>query len=275
MCCKSLLFEAVHFIPQTHDQNTPWKNYLVVLKDNMEKKTKKPRSLGRKVKIETVVREVEGDSGVGGRLQEGTILVPGDPITLSASWGDPGTIALVSHTTLGGFTVIQTEMPAGTQLPMVTTDGTGASVISLDGSTVSVPFTIPVSMSSISVSSSSTGVLPVQTVSVSVPVTVSGAIFAPVSETTLSTPCVLETAVSQTILAPDLEAGPGSDMTAITDPEEAVSECAPISECVTVQTSELETETQSAAVSNEEQHSVPEDIGTVEDLEVSTEDTVV
>ncbi|XP_024276618.1 GDNF-inducible zinc finger protein 1 [Oncorhynchus tshawytscha] len=260
----------------THDQNTPWKNYLVVLKDNMEKKTKKPRSLGRKVKVETVVREVEGDSGAGGRLQEGTILVPGEPITLSASWGDPGTIALVSHTTLGGFTVIQTEMPAGTQLPIVTTDCTGASVISLDGSTVSVPFTIPVSMSSISVSSSSSGVLPVQTVSVSVPVTVSGAIFAPVSETSLSTSCVLETAVSQTILAPDLEAGPCSDTTAIADPEEAVSECAPISEeCVTVQTSELETETPSAAVSNEEQHSLPADIGTVEDLEVSTEDTVV
>ncbi|CAB1343210.1 unnamed protein product [Coregonus sp. 'balchen'] len=267
-----------HIATTTHDQNTPWKNYLVVLKDNVEEKTKKPRGLGRKVKMETVVQEVEGDSGAGGRLQEGTILVPGEPITLSANWGDPGTIALVSHTTLGGFTVIQTEMPAGTQLPIVTTDGTGASVISLDGSTVSVPFTIPVSMSSIPVTSSSSGPLPVQTVSLSVPVTVSGAIFAPVSvsETTLSTSSVLETAVSQTILAPDLEAGPGSDMTAIMDPEEAVSECAPISEeCVTVQTSELETETQTAAVSNEEQHSVPEDIGTVEDIEVSTEDTVV
>lgn len=269
MCCKSLLFEAVHFIPQTHDQNTPWKNYLVVLKDNMEKKTKKPRSLGRKVKIETVVREVERDSGVGGRLQEGTILVPGDPITLSASWGDPGTIALVSHTTLGGFTVIQTEMPAGTHLPIVTTDGAG--VIGLDGSTVSVPF----SVSSIPVSPSSSGPLPVQTVSLSVPVTVSGAMFAPVSvseTSTILTPSVLETSVSQTILAPDSEAGPGSEITATANPEEA--EFAPISEqeCVTVKTSELETETQT--VSTEGQHSVTEDIGTVEDM-VSTEYTVV
>ncbi|CAB1340031.1 unnamed protein product [Coregonus sp. 'balchen'] len=212
---------------QTHDQNTPWKNYLVVLKDNMEVKTKKPRCPGRKVKVENVVvGEVEGESGAGGRLQEGAMLVPGEPITLSANWGDPGTITLVSHTTLGGFTVIQTEIPAGTHLPIANTDGAG--VISLDGSTVSVPFSvssIPVMVShSIPVSSSSSGPLPIQTVSLSC-LSVPGAMFAPVSVTetsTISTPPVLETAVSQTILASDSEAGPGSEMTAIADPEEAV-----------------------------------------------------
>ncbi|XP_041716190.1 GDNF-inducible zinc finger protein 1 [Coregonus clupeaformis] len=211
----------------THDQNTPWKNYLVVLKDNMEVKTKKPRCPGRKVKVENVVvGEVEGESGAGGRLQEGAMLVPGEPITLSANWGDPGTITLVSHTTLGGFTVIQTEIPAGTHLPIANTDGAG--VISLDGSTVSVPFSvssIPVMVShSIPVSSSSSGPLPIQTVSLSC-LSVPGAMFAPVSVTetsTISTPPVLETAVSQTILASDSEAGPGSEMTAIADPEEAV-----------------------------------------------------
>ncbi|KAM9552747.1 uncharacterized protein ACWYII_034766 isoform 2-T3 [Salvelinus alpinus] len=192
------------------------------------------------------------------------MLVHGEPFTLSANWGDSGTITLVSHTTLGGFTVIQTEMPAGTHLPIVTTDGAG--VISLDGSTVSVPFSvssIPVTVShSIPVSPSSSGTLPVQTVSLSVPVPVSGAMFAPVSvseTSTILTPSVLETAVSQTVLAPGSEAGPGSEITAIADPEEA--ECAPISEqeCVTVKTSELKTETQT--VSTEGQHSVTEDIG--------------
>uniref|UniRef100_A0AAY5KSK3 GDNF inducible zinc finger protein 1 n=1 Tax=Esox lucius TaxID=8010 RepID=A0AAY5KSK3_ESOLU len=253
----------------THDQNTPWKNYLVVLKDNMELKTKKPRG-SSKVKKETSAVVGEEDTGAGARLQEGAVLVPGEPITLSANWGDPGTIALVSHPTLGEFTVIQTEMSSGTQLPIVTT---GADVISLDGSTVSVPFSIPVSMSS-------SGTLPVQTVSLSVPV--SGAMFSQVSvsgTSTISTSSVLETAVSQTILAPDSEAVPGSDLTAITDPEEAVSECGPFSDqdCVTVQTSELETEalTVSPADSKEDQDNVTEDIVSVEHVEVSTEDNAV
>ncbi|KAL0967724.1 hypothetical protein UPYG_G00256090 [Umbra pygmaea] len=250
----------------THDQNTPWKNYLVVLKDNMELKTKKPRG-SSKVKKE-MAAVVEEDGGTEARLQEGTVVVPGKPITLSANWGDPGTIALVSHPTLGEFTVIQTEMSGGTQLPMVST---GAGVISLDGSTVSVPFSIPVSMSSIPVSSSSSGPLPVQTMSLSVPV--SEAMFTPVSGTSaIETSSMLETAVTQTILSPDSEAGP--DIMAITDPEGAVSGCGRFSdENVSVQTSELETETQTVSV--EEQDNVTEDICSVEDIEVSTENTVV
>ncbi|KAJ8009521.1 hypothetical protein DPEC_G00089740 [Dallia pectoralis] len=238
----------------THDQNTPWKNYLVVLKDNMELKTKKPRG-SSKVKKEMSDVAEEEDSEGRARLQEGTVLVPGEPITLSANWGDPGTIALVSHPTLGEFTVIQTDM-SGTQLPTVTT---GADVISLDGSTVSVPFSIPVSMSSSG--------------TISVPVT--QAMFSHISvsgTSTISTSSVLETAVSQTILAPDSGAGTGSDLTSITNPEEAVSEYDPFSEgdCVTVQTSELETEALTvSAADSEEQDNVTEDI------EVSTEDNVV
>lgn len=104
--------------------------------------------------------------------------VSGEPVTISGDWPGPGTIALVSHTALGGLTVIQTEVPAGTQLqPLVATDGT--SVISLDASAVgmpvTVPFSIPISVAhSISVSPSISG---------SVPITVTGhvsdAILAP------------------------------------------------------------------------------------------------
>eukprot|EP00064_Thunnus_orientalis_P011548 superscaffoldBa00001676_g11579 len=129
-------------------------------------------------------------------------MVPAEPVTLPPDWTSHGAIALVSHGTLGGITVIHTEMPPGTQIqPIVTTDSTGASVISLDGSAIPVPFSIPVSMAQpipLSSEASSTS-LSVPTLSVPV----SDGALASVSVTPIvSTSSVLEAGASQTILAP-------------------------------------------------------------------------
>lgn len=196
---------------QTHDTDAPWKNYLVVLQGNMEDKKPKqsPKARAEKSGSGDTKQNNVGVGGTGGgtgaaKAQAETVMVPAEPVTFSADWASSSTIALVSHNALGGFTVIQTEMPPGTQIqPIVTTDSTGASVISLDGSTISVPFSLPVSMAH--------SIVPVSSSSLSVPVSlavpVSEAIYASVSETaTVSTTSVLETAVSQTLTSPVIEA---------------------------------------------------------------------
>ncbi|KAF7666941.1 hypothetical protein LDENG_00086410 [Lucifuga dentata] len=196
----------------THDTDVPWKTYLVVLEGNVE--SKKPKSPA-KVKTEKAgmgekKSSAKGGDGVNGgdKVQTSTIMVPAEPVTLPADWTSQGTIALVSHSSLGGITVIHTEMPAGTKIqPIVTTDATGASIISLDGSAITGPFSLPVSMShAIPVSSQAPS-----SSSLSVPVTltvpVCNATLSSVSETAaVSTSSVLEVAASQTILAPVSEA---------------------------------------------------------------------
>ncbi|XP_073672809.1 GDNF-inducible zinc finger protein 1 [Garra rufa] len=161
----------------THDKQTPWKNYLVVLEGNVEDRAKKPKgSSQKKDKASAAVSEVQAPESDAQKTQE-VVAVSGEPVTISGDWAGPGTIALVSHTALGGLTVIQTEVPAGTQLqPLVTTDGT--SVISLDASAVGMPVTVPFSIP-ISVAHS----IGVSSISGSVPITVtshvSDAILAP------------------------------------------------------------------------------------------------
>ncbi|XP_056150234.1 GDNF-inducible zinc finger protein 1 [Lampris incognitus] len=204
----------------THDTDAPWKNYLVVLKDNVEEKKPKLSPKGKAEKSGAVERQDkgEGDGSIcnrGSKAQAKTIAVPAEPVALSADWASHGTIALLSHSALGGITVIHTEVPTGTQIqPIVTTDSAGASVISIDGSAISVPFSLPVSMGhpisvhSTSASSSSSLTVPVS-------VAVSEATSTSVSKTpTVSTASVLEAAVSQTILAPvsGTDAAPGTDM---------------------------------------------------------------
>uniref|UniRef100_A0A3B3ZIN0 GDNF inducible zinc finger protein 1 n=1 Tax=Periophthalmus magnuspinnatus TaxID=409849 RepID=A0A3B3ZIN0_9GOBI len=99
--------------------------------------------------------------------------------------------SLVSHTALGGITVIHTEIPAGTKLqPIVTTDSTGASVLSLDNSAITVPFSLAANVAQ----SISTTTIP--TVSVS-----DGTLAIVTDSQTISSPSVLEVAASQTILA--------------------------------------------------------------------------
>ncbi|XP_047429551.1 GDNF-inducible zinc finger protein 1 [Mugil cephalus] len=189
-----------------HDPDTPWKTYLVVLEGNVEeKKTKSPpKGKGDKVgpgdKKHSARKSTGGTASApapDGKTHGESVVVPAEPVTLPPDWHTHGTIALVSHGALGGITVIHTEVPPGTQLqPIVTTDGTGASVISLDGSPISVPFSLPVSMAHpVTVSS----VTP--STSLSLP-----ALSVPVSDRLLAsavpTSSVLETAASQTILAP-------------------------------------------------------------------------
>lgn len=193
---------------KTHDKDTPWKNYLVVLEGNVEERVKKQKGSVRKEKAKVNADEHQTmEDQTDTKNQE----TP-EPVTISGEWADPGTITVVSHGTLGNLTVIQTEVPPGTQLqPIVTADG--ASVISLESSAVGIPvalpFSIPISVAhSISGSASLTG-----TVTLSEPATVSNAILAPATseasvaavtegilspvEVTLSTPSECVTAQSE------------------------------------------------------------------------------
>lgn len=209
-CCSNNMTSS-HI--QIHDSDAPWKTYLVVLEGNVvDKKSKSPTkgtlektAAGERKK--TARKSICGGgpaaeaaaaaAGSSGKTLTDSIVVPAEPVTLSSEWTTHGAIALVSHDTAGGITVIHTEVPRGTQLqPIVTTDGTGASVISLDGS--AIPFSVsmahPVPLSS----EASTISLSVPTVSVPV----SDGTAVSVSEMpAISTSCVLETAASQTILA--------------------------------------------------------------------------
>lgn len=154
---------------QTHDKQTPWKNFLVVLKGNVEDRVKKTKGSSQKKEKTQTVLEPQSDTE---KTQE-LVTVSGQPVNISGDWAGSGAIALLSHTALGGLTVIQTELPVGTQLqPIVTADGT--SVISLDAS--AVPFNVPISMAhSITVSPS---------ISASVPGQGSDVILAPIVSAT-------------------------------------------------------------------------------------------
>lgn len=209
-CCEN---NTSFFNLQIHDSDAPWKTYLVVLEGNVEDKKPKTPTKGKIEKAgagekKNMSRKSDAGSaactaGDAGKTHTESIMVPAEPVTLPPDWTNHGAIALVSHGTLGGITVIHTEMPPGTQIqPIGTTDSTGASVISLDGSAIPLPFSIPVSMAQpiipLSSEASSTS-LSVPTLSVPVSV----GTLASVSVTPIvSTSSVLEAAASQTILAP-------------------------------------------------------------------------
>ncbi|CAL8315850.1 unnamed protein product [Merluccius merluccius] len=194
----------------THDTDAPWKNYLVVLQGNVE--GKKPRHSAKGENSGTGENQNQNKAGgaeaagpEGAKAQTQTqpqaqaeaLMVPGQPVTLPADWATHGTIALVSHDSLGGITVIHTEMPPG---------ATGTNVISLDGSTIAVPFALPVSMAQALAPMSAGGTITTTTTDTSHSAPAMAA--TEVSEShaaTSATACVLEAAVSQTILAPALE----------------------------------------------------------------------
>ncbi|XP_030576975.1 GDNF-inducible zinc finger protein 1 [Archocentrus centrarchus] len=192
-----------------HDSDAPWKTYLVVLEGNVEEK--KPRfptkpktekaasgekkSTARKSTSAAAAAAADDDDD---KVHTDSLVVPSEPVTIPSEWTSHGAIALVSHGTIGGITVIHTEVSPGTQIqPIVTTDGTGASVISA----VPFPFSLPVSVAHTVPLSSE-----VPSTSLSVPtlsVPVSDGFLASVTEIpTVSTSSVLEAAASQTILAP-------------------------------------------------------------------------
>lgn len=187
-----------------HDSEAPWKTYLVVLEGNVEDKkpqvsekaaAKEKKRKARKGVTATPATADPSPEDLSEKTPSNSIVVPTEPVTLPAEW-TTGAIAVVSHTAEGGITVIHTGMPAGTQIqPIMTTDSTGASVISLDASAIPVPFSVsmahPLPMSS-------------EASTVSLPVSESTA--AAISEIpTHTTPSILEAAASQTILAPDSE----------------------------------------------------------------------
>lgn len=198
---------------QIHDSDAPWKTYLVVLEGNVEDKKPQTPTKGKTEKagagerkrtarksIGGAAADCTGAAGSSGKMHTDSIMVPAEPVTLPSEWTTHGAIALVSHAAVGGFTVIHTEVPPGTQIqPIVTTDGTGASVISLDGSAIPVPFSVSMAHPLPLSSEASTISLSVPTVSVPV----SEGTSVSVSEIpTISTSSVLEAAASQTILAP-------------------------------------------------------------------------
>ncbi|KAJ8355535.1 hypothetical protein SKAU_G00183290 [Synaphobranchus kaupii] len=196
----------------THDKDTPWKNYLVILQGNMEggrktmkhggggAKDKKDESLGAEIGVgagpegavkegERKVEESAGLAQVGaglaqvglGPVQVGAGPVQVQPVTLSGDWTSTshGAITLVSHAALGGFTLIQTDLPAGQLQPIVGPDPTGMAatqVISLETPGVAMPLQVPVSVSaplSLHVSGSATFSVPI---SVSLPAPVSASL---------------------------------------------------------------------------------------------------
>lgn len=167
----------------------------------MEKKIPKSSTKGKAEKARAGEKKSSAKKGCGGdgKTPTDSTVVPTEPVTLPPEWTSHGAIALVSHAALGGITVIHTEVPPGTQIqPIVTSDSTGTSVISLDGSAIPVPFSVPVTIAHpVSLSSEA------PSTSLSIP-TLSDGLLASVSGIpTISTSSVLEAAASQTIMAPD------------------------------------------------------------------------
>lgn len=195
---------------QIHDSDAPWKTYLVVLEGNVEDKKPKSPTKGKTEKAgagekKSTMKKSGTGAGTAGSpstTPTDSTVVQAEPVTIPSEWTTHGAIALVSHGALGGITVIHTEVAPGTQIqPIMTTDSTGASVISLDGSAIPVPFSIPVSMAHPIPLSSEASTISLSVPALSVPA--SDGTLASVSEIpTVSTSSVLEAAASQTILAP-------------------------------------------------------------------------
>ncbi|XP_059897457.1 GDNF-inducible zinc finger protein 1 isoform X1 [Gadus macrocephalus] len=202
----------------THDTDAPWKNYLVVLQGNVESKKPRHSSKGGSSGAGESQAKVEADGGgseangseeakaateVQTQAPAEAIMVPGQPVTLPADWASHGTIALVSHSSMGGITVIHAEMPPGTQLQ--------PSVISLDGATIAVPFSLAHAITPMTTTVVTTTATATTSDSLDASMSEPALALTELSEgrVALRTACVLEAAVSQTLLAPGSEVGPG------------------------------------------------------------------
>ncbi|MEQ2280629.1 hypothetical protein AMECASPLE_021898 [Ameca splendens] len=196
-----------------HGSDTPWKTYLVVLEGNVEEKkpkspTKEKTEKGGTEEKKSTTTKSSSSAGAGAVIPSSvidasktsteTVVIPSETVALPADWASHGTIALVSHGGVGAIAVIHTEVPPGTQIqPIVATSSTGA--ISLDGSAIAVPFSIPVSVAQALTSEGPSSSLSVPTLSVPV----SETLLASVSDiSTVSATSLLEAAATQTVLAP-------------------------------------------------------------------------
>lgn len=196
---------------QIHDSDAPWKTYLVVLEGNVEDRKPQIPTKGKTEKVGAGERKrttkkssaaavCTDEAGNSDKTHTDSIVVPAEPVTLPSEWTTHGAIALVSHGAVGGITVIHTEVPPGTQIqPIVSSDSTGASIISLDGAAITVPFSMSMAHPLPLSSEASTISLSVPTVSV--PVT-DGKMTSVSEIQPVSASSVLEAAASQTILAP-------------------------------------------------------------------------
>ncbi|XP_012722140.2 GDNF-inducible zinc finger protein 1 [Fundulus heteroclitus] len=185
-----------------HGSDVPWKTYLVVLEGNVEEKkpkspTKEKPEKGRKSAASNSSSSADG----AGKAGTETVVVPSQQVALPAGWAGHGTLALVRHGGGGAITVIHTEVPPGTQTQsIVATSGAGA--LSLDGSAIAVPFSIPVSVAQGLSSDAPSCSLSVPTLSVPV----SEALLTSVSDiSAISAASLLEAAATQTVLAPASE----------------------------------------------------------------------
>lgn len=196
-------------LEQIHGSDAPWKTYLVVLEGNLEEKkpksptkekggTEEKRSSAKKSSAAAAAVAPSSANSATKTSTEASV-APTEPVTLAADWASHGAITLVSHGGVGTITVIHTDVPPGTQLhPIVT--ASGSSSISLDGSAISVPFSIPVSVAqALSAEVPSTS-LSVPTLSVPVSDALLASDISAISATSL-----LEAAATQTVLAPPAE----------------------------------------------------------------------
>ncbi|XP_057678487.1 GDNF-inducible zinc finger protein 1 [Corythoichthys intestinalis] len=148
----------------THDANAPWKNYLVVLQDNVEEKKSKEERKAAAQERKRVAQKARKSNAATAALG-----LDAKQVTLPPEWVGPGGITLVGHGNVGGITLIQTEnLPEG----QAETEDDGGTV-TLDGH-----FAVPGEANPSEITRS----LPTDTPAVS---------------------SLLEQAVSQTILAPE------------------------------------------------------------------------
>ncbi|MFT7810710.1 GDNF-inducible zinc finger protein 1 isoform X1 [Arapaima gigas] len=171
----------------THDKDTPWRNYIVVLKGNVEsgsKRIKPGHAVEKKEKNVALGSSDAEEQGTEKGQVEEPVTVKAEPINVSGDWSTAGhsAIALVSHTALGSFTVIQTEVHGSQLQPVVNADPMSHPV------TVSIP--LPVSLS-----------VPVSSPALNVPVSVPLSVCTP-----------LPTEMCVTVQSSELELEPEPEM---------------------------------------------------------------
>lgn len=189
-----------------HGSDAPWKTYLVVLEGNLEEKkpksptkektekggTEEKRSTAKKSSSAAAASSASDATKTSTEAR----VTSTEPVTLPADWASHGAITLVSHGGVGTIAVIHTDIPPGTQIHPIVAAG-GTSSISLDGSAIGVPFSIPVSVAqALSAEAPSTS-LSVPTLSVPVSDALLSSDISAVAATSL-----LEAAATQTVLAP-------------------------------------------------------------------------
>lgn len=105
--------------------------------DKAAAKEKKRKGKKSTATVAPAADDASPEAAAAEKSQSDPIVVSAEPVALPADWTS-GAIAVVSHGTVGEIAVIHADE---TQIqPMVTSDGVG--IISLDGSTIPVPYSV-------------------------------------------------------------------------------------------------------------------------------------